>query len=86
MEINRKKALLDGRETQKYRERLRMINIEYAMICQKDPSTLTVEDKKKIIRYKLKYDLLSLQEDLNLWKDLSLEEQEQLGLKNCRNK
>ena len=86
LEINRKKALLDGRETQKYRERLRMINIEYAMICQKDPSTLTVEDKKKIIRYKLKYDLLSLQEDLNLWKDLSLEEQEQLGLKNCRNK
>ena len=58
-----------------------MINIEYAMICQKDPSTFTVEDKKKIIRYRLKYDLLSLQEDLNLWKDLSLEEQEQLGLK-----
>lgn len=81
LEINRKKALLDGRETQKYRERLRMINIEYALICQKDPSTFTVEDKKKIIRYRLKYGLLSLEQDLNLWKDLSLEEQEQLGLK-----
>lgn len=81
LEINRKKALLDGRETQKYRERLRMINIEYALICQKDPSTFTVEDKKKIIRYRLKYGLLSLEKDLNLWKDMSLEEQEQLGLK-----